>query len=100
VLPDRAVPVAALLPDLPRPVVLVGEGASVYRQTLSSALGKDARFAPETAGRPSAAAVALLGRDAIRRGDGCDLAATEPTYLRRSQAEQARTAAMAARGNG
>jgi hypothetical protein len=79
-----------LLPSLPRPVLLVGEGAQLHRRVLAEALGDDARFPTGALSRPSAGAVALIAEEMIRRGNTCDLGVSEPTYLRRSQAERVR----------
>ena len=94
VLADRAVPIEDLLPDLPRPVLLVGDGAQLHRGLLLEALGENARFSPAVLCRPSAGAVALIGSGMIRRGETCDPAVVEPTYLRRTQAERAREARL------
>ncbi len=88
--PDRVLPLADLLPQLPRPVLLVGEGAQVYRGRIQDALGPDARFLPPPCNRPGAGAVALLGAGLLARGEAVDLELAEPTYLRRSQAERVR----------
>lgn len=90
VLADQAVVLTDLLPHLPRPVLLVGEGACLHQRMLEDALGDDARFPAGGLIGPGAGAVALIGAEMVRRGNTCDLAATEPTYLRRSQAERVR----------
>ena len=91
-------PVADLLPDLPRPILLVGDGACAYREEIRAYLGSAAHFAPEAFGLPCGGAIGLLGTELLARGDVADLASVEPRYLRRSQAERVRRERMASAG--
>ena len=93
-LPDRAGPVSDWFADLPRPVVLVGDGAWLHRAQMLEALSGGAHFASRALGRPDAGAIALLGADMLVRGDMGDVDAVEPVYLRRSQAELVREARL------
>ncbi len=89
-LPDSALPLEDLIPKLPKPVLIVGEGGSKYRNRIQAHLGEDAGFAPAS-NHPCGASVALLGVEALRHGNAVDLATAEPEYHRRSQAESAGT---------
>lgn len=88
-LPDRALPLDDLMPELPRPVLFVGEGGLTHRNRIEAHLGEHAGFAPAY-NHPCGASVALLGVEALRDGNVVDLATAEPEYHRRSQAESAR----------
>ena len=89
-IPDRADSVTNWVKDLPRPVLMVGDGAWAYRQIVLDTLGSDAYFISSSLGRPCAGAVALLGRAYFERGDIDDVNVAEPFYLRRTQAERVR----------
>lgn len=90
--PSAQIPPAAVLPEaflagLRGPVLFAGDGARLYRSVILGALGAEARFAPAALDRSSAASVAELGLLRLRRGEVEDLAAVEPVYLRKSEAE-------------
>ena len=87
---DAVIAAEDLARTLPRPVLLVGEGAEAYRDEITACLGDAALFASGLLGLPRAGAVALLGSRRVDAGDVDDLADTEPQYLRRSQAERVR----------
>ena len=91
--PDRADAVSNWVTDLPRPVIVVGDGARAYRDVIVDALGRDAYFAT-LGGRPTAGAVALLGLLRCERGEVDDAETAEPFYLRRTQAERVREARL------
>lgn len=95
--PDRAGPVRTWLPDLPRPVLVVGAGARAYRDLVVDYLGADVQF---VLGRPTAGAIALLGQDQYDRGAIDDVNTAEPFYLRQTQAERVRDERLKAAGNG
>ena len=88
--PDEAIGAGELARKLPRPVLLVGEGAEAYRDEIAACLGDDAQFAPGLLGLTRAGAVALLGARRVAAGDVDGLSDSEPQYLRRSQAERVR----------
>ena len=87
-MPDRAGAVSSWVTRLPRPVMVLGDGAVAYRDVIVDALGRDAYFA--SLGRPTAGAVALLGQARCERGEVDDVETAEPFYLRRTQAERVR----------
>jgi tRNA threonylcarbamoyladenosine biosynthesis protein TsaB len=91
---DRADFIDKWLAILPRPVVLTGEGAWVYRTQLVEGLGHDALFASRSLGRPDGGAIALIGASRVVKGMVDDVDAAEPKYLRRSQAERVREARL------
>ncbi len=97
---DRAGMLAEWMEILPRPVVLTGEGAWVYRQQLVDGLGHDALFASRLLGRPDGGAIALIGANRVVRGMVDDVDVAEPKYLRRSQAERVREARLEKIGEG
>ena len=76
--------------DLPRPAMVVGDGAWAYREVIEDAMGREAYFVNAALGRPSAGAIALLGQARCERGACDDVALAEPVYLRRTQAERLR----------
>ena len=88
--PEAAVRLEDLLPDLPRPTLFVGDGASAYQDSILETLDGDARFISRPFSLPRAASIALLGRARLERGEVTDLSEAEPCYLRRSQAERVR----------
>lgn len=89
-IPDRADAISNWAMDLPRPVMVVGDGAWAYREVIEDAMGREAYFAHAGLGRPCAGAIALLGQARCERGAGDDVALAEPVYLRRTQAERLR----------
>ncbi len=97
-LPDRADAISNWVTDLPRPVVVVGDGVWAYREVIVNALGRDAYFANAALGRPTAGAIALLGQARCERGEADDIDLTEPFYLRRTQAERVREARLTSDG--
>ncbi|MFQ5456847.1 MAG: tRNA (adenosine(37)-N6)-threonylcarbamoyltransferase complex dimerization subunit type 1 TsaB [Myxococcota bacterium] len=72
-------------------VLLLGEGARVYRACFSGALGARARFAEGPANAPRAAAVGWLGLRRLAAGLIEDPLTLTPRYLRQSEAELSRT---------
>ena len=75
---------------LPRPAMVVGDGAWAYREVIEDAMGREAYFVNAALGRPSAGAIALLGQARCERGAGDEVVLAEPVYLRRTQAERLR----------
>ena len=91
---DQAGCVRSFLSELPRPVWFTGDGARAYREQIVEAIGVDAHFVPDSMGRPQAGSVVRLGIKLLNRGNVSDPGVVEPTYLRRSQAEQVREARL------
>jgi len=67
-------------------LLLVGDGAIAYGETLSSGLGSRARIAGGSQVRPQAINLAALTVERLAAG-GDDLASVGPNYIRRSDAE-------------
>ncbi len=77
--------------DATGPTILAGTGATLYHDELTALLGDRATLpdgAPQT---PDAAVLAELAAEQLARGDTANLSATEPEYLRPSDAELNRT---------
>ncbi len=68
-------------------VVLLGQGAELYRDVFVGSLGKRALLAPPHLGVPSAASAAHLGLARALRGEFTDPAGLSPYYIRKSEAE-------------
>ncbi len=69
-----------------RPVVLMGEGAILYRQEIAEA-GKNLVLAPPQLIIPRAGSVGFLGQQMLAGGIRQDVMTMEPLYIRRSEAE-------------
>jgi tRNA threonylcarbamoyladenosine biosynthesis protein TsaB len=88
---DRALPVDDLLGQLslrPEPVLFIGDGVPVFRDTIARHLEQRACFAPPEESICRASAVARLGLAAIAAGAGRSWRELVPQYLRLSQAER------------
>jgi tRNA threonylcarbamoyladenosine biosynthesis protein TsaB len=85
-----AVADAVLALESPEPAILVGTGATLYRQDLTALLGSEARLPEDAPQTPDAAVLADLAAEALARGDTADLRAAEPEYIRPSDAELTR----------
>lgn len=88
--PD-AIPVDELigyLRGLDRHIILIGDGAVVYKDQFRSALGEKAVFAPGHLNLSSGSAVCRLGSRKYREGHTEDLFIMAPDYLRDSQAQR------------
>jgi len=68
-------------------VMLLGQGAEVYRRVFEEALGGRALFAPPHLTESSAASVAELGMGKALRGEFSEPASLRPFYIRKSEAE-------------
>jgi tRNA threonylcarbamoyladenosine biosynthesis protein TsaB len=84
-------PVADLAAALPASCCLVGDGASLYAEAWSGALGARARIVPEALARPRAFHVGRLGHAVLGAGGGVRAEDLRPRYLRRAEAEVRRT---------
>lgn len=76
--------------DSSAPPILAGTGATLYRTELTALLGDTVRQPEDVPQTPDAAVLADLAADMLARGETADLRATEPEYLRPSDAEQNR----------
>lgn len=86
--PARLASLLAERPEVQRAgALLCGQGAELYKETLKSALGPLARFAPRHLMHSSPAALAELGLGLALEGSYCDPATIAPVYLRKSEAE-------------
>ncbi len=94
--PDRAISPKLLVAGIAERTIFVGEGADRYHDLLAGELGELAVFAPSSATLPRASAGALLALNAFERGVVPPLPLLNPSYLRLSEAEQARLAKGAA----
>lgn len=77
-------------------VTFLGDGVPVYREDLAQSLKVEFSFAPAHMNRQRAGAVAVLGGIYYQQGKTETAAEHGPDYLRLSQAERERAAAMAA----
>lgn len=94
----RALGIGELLKEvkaLAEPAVFLGDGVPVFRSEIEAGLGENALFAPPSASRSRASAVASLGLEMVRRGETVTAAAFAPFYLRISQAERERARRLA-----
>ena len=82
-----AVAEAVLALDTPTPPILAGTGATLYRDQLTALLGDAAALPTDAPQTPDAAVLADLAADLLAAGDTANLSATEPEYLRPSDAE-------------
>ena len=89
--PDAATPLEELIPKLPEPVLIVGEGGVTYGDRIQAYMGKDARFARRPP-IPAAHRSRFWGVESLRAGNAVDATTAEPEYHRLSQAESAGTA--------
>lgn len=94
VLEDQmAVPVsevAGKLNRLGREVIILGDGAAVYREELSGLLQVPWMLAPAHLGQQRASSVAVCAMEYVRQGKTETAAEHQPDYLRVSQAERER----------
>jgi len=88
-MPEATIPLAEIANRIPGTVLFTGEASRLYQQALEQAFGDRALFAPRTACLPSAAAVAEIGLDMIRKGEQIDPDNLTPLYIRRPEAEVA-----------
>lgn len=93
ILPQCAVSVLEIIEKcnaLGREVVLLGDGASAYKEQIVEALKVPYVFAPAHRNRQSAAALASLATSYYQKGEFVEAAEHAPDYLRLSQAERER----------
>ena len=68
-------------------VIFLGDGLDVYRQHITAQLKDKGLFASQAFNMPSAASVAMLGLEKLRKGLEQSAFEFTPLYVRRSQAE-------------
>lgn len=78
---------ADLLKELKGTVLFAGEGALLYRDTISEVMQERAVFGPPAKMVPSPANVAELGLKKALRGEYAGASETVPLYIRKSEAE-------------
>lgn len=76
------------LTELGRPVVFLGDGVPVYRETIREKCAVPYVWAPVGSNRQRAASIAALGAIYLKQGKAVTAAEHRPEYLRKSQAEQ------------
>lgn len=89
VLPERVISLTRLAEEIQERTVFTGEGAHLFRDEIRSVFGERALFAPHLSLLPSAAAVAEIGLDMIKKNEQADLDSLAPIYIRRPEAEVA-----------
>ncbi|WP_418791641.1 tRNA (adenosine(37)-N6)-threonylcarbamoyltransferase complex dimerization subunit type 1 TsaB [Phosphitispora sp. TUW77] len=85
-----AMAIEQLLDELSRygdPVIFLGDGVPVYRDTIINRLGSQALFGTMTNSFPRAGAVAELGMIELKHDRPADYTFLQPVYLRKSEAE-------------
>jgi tRNA threonylcarbamoyladenosine biosynthesis protein TsaB len=76
-----------LAEQLSGPIILVGDGATTYREIFKNQLGEAAIFAPSASHFPRAATIGQLGEELLARGELLDPVSSVPIYVRASEAE-------------
>lgn len=76
-------------------VTFLGDGVSVYEDTIREFMQGQYQFAPMHLSRQSAASVAVLGQIYYKQGRMQEISDYSPVYLRQSQAERERAQRMA-----
>lgn len=87
IIPESSAGPDEFIRDIKGPVIFLGEGARLYRETLLSIMGRNAIFAPPDRDVPSAASVAHLGLKKALLGEFSDPVTLTPFYIRKSEAE-------------
>ena len=88
--PDTVCPVEELLDGLSGKVTFFGEGAEVYRQRIQDLL-PEAVFTSGACDYPRASTVGFEALHLLEEGASSDPGSVRPVYLRKSQAEEARS---------
>ncbi|MBI3592947.1 MAG: tRNA (adenosine(37)-N6)-threonylcarbamoyltransferase complex dimerization subunit type 1 TsaB, partial [Nitrospirae bacterium] len=87
IMDEQAIKLDTLMSAIKEPTVFLGEGAIIYRDSISKAAGDLALFASPQDMVPSPANVAYLAMRKARKGEFEDPVKLVPLYLRRSEAE-------------
>jgi len=86
---ERVVTLSLLSEQINSKTVFTGEAAYFFRTQIEQVFGDAALFAPRSATLPSAASVAEIGMDLIKKGKQADPDSLTPMYIRRPEAEVA-----------
>jgi tRNA threonylcarbamoyladenosine biosynthesis protein TsaB len=89
IIPETAISIKDLSKRISGKTVFTGEAAHIYRSEIENQFGESALFAPLSASLPSAASVAEIGLEIIKRGMHTDPDTIRPLYIRRPEAEVA-----------
>jgi tRNA threonylcarbamoyladenosine biosynthesis protein TsaB len=88
---DTSVKIDVLLEKIDRlslgKVIFTGEGALLYKESITGVMGENAIFPPYEKMMPSPASVASIGMKKALRGEFSEPLALVPFYIRRSEAE-------------
>lgn len=87
IMEDQVISPDVLLDQCSGDTLFLGEGAIKYKPMIEDRLGSKAIFCLESRQVSMASTVALLGLQALARGEGMDPEHVKPIYLRRSDAE-------------
>jgi len=85
-LEERVAPPADVVGEIREPCLFVGNGATLYQELISAALGDSAFFAGPNEDKIQASAVARLSRQRFKRRDTDDVHLLVPHYIRQSDA--------------
>ena len=90
--PTRVDEIVALSPQdlvsqINEPVLLIGDGAVVYRDLFQELLGEKVEFAPAHLNEPSATSLGMLSAEQFLAGALLDIDSAVPLYVRSSDAE-------------
>lgn len=105
---SRASEIAALTPDdlalqINEPVLMIGDGAVVYKEIFQELIGENLEFASAILNEPSATSLGLLSAEQYLAGESLDIDSAVPLYVRSSDAElnlKKKKEALAAAGKG
>jgi tRNA threonylcarbamoyladenosine biosynthesis protein TsaB len=89
VMPETTIPIKQLAERIPGTALFTGEASILYHDEIVMRFGGRCLFAPRSATLPSAATVAEIGLDMIKRGKQTDPDNLTPLYIRRPEAEVA-----------
>jgi len=86
-LPEQVITLGKLAAHIKGKTVFTGEGAYLFQAEIDKLFGSSALFAPHSVALPSAAAVAEIGLDLLKKGAPSDPDDLTPMYIRRPEAE-------------
>lgn len=73
--------------QIDEPVLMVGDGAVLYRELFQELIGENLQLAPATLNEPCATSLGLLSGELCIRGEVLDIDTAVPLYVRSSDAE-------------